>query len=183
MSDTGVVRVNGGKLTTYREMAEDTVDVVAEQLQAPRRQRRSATRRLELLGAVRPTTAEPGTLDHHLVHRYGTLADEIRALVAFRPELGEALVPGQPYLRAEAVYAVRHEMATTLDDVLARRTRAHLFDRRASLDAAATVADLIAAELGWSPDETARQLDAYRRLCETEQNAGVEHVHLANTTD
>jgi len=183
VSDTGVVRINGGKLTTYREMAEDTVDVVAEQLNAPRRQHRSATRRLEVLGACRVTTAEPGTPDHHLAHRYGTLADELRALVAFRPDLGDPLVPGQPYLRAEAVYAVRHEMATTLDDVLSRRTRAHLFDRRASLDAAPAVAELIADELGWSPDETARQLDAYRRVCETEQNAGVEHAHVANTTD
>jgi glycerol-3-phosphate dehydrogenase len=182
VSDAGVVRVNGGKLTTYREMAEDTVDVVAEQLDAPRRQRRSATRRLGVLGAGRFAEAEPGTVDHHLAHRYGTLADEIRALVAFHPDLGEPLVPGQPYLRAEAVYAVRHEMATTLDDVLARRTRAHLFDRRASLEAAPAVAELIAAELGWSPDHTAQQLDAYRRLCENEENAGAAHAHVANTT-
>ncbi len=183
VSDTGVVRVNGGKLTTYREMAEDTVDVVAKQLGAPRRARRSATRHLRILGAGRSTTAEPGSTEHHLAHRYGTMADEIRTLVAFRPDLGEPLVPGQPYLRAEAVYAVRHEMATTLDDVLARRTRAHLFDRPASLDAAPAVAALMADELGWSTDETARELDAYRRLCETEQNAGAEHAHVANTTD
>ncbi len=104
--------------------------------------------------------------------RYGTMADEIRALIAFRPDLGEPLVAGQPYLRAEAVYAVRHEMATTLDDVLARRTRAHLFDRPASLAAAPASPSLLADELGWAPDETARQLDAYQRLCEREENAG-----------
>jgi glycerol-3-phosphate dehydrogenase len=183
VSDSGVVRVNGGKLTTYREMAEDTVDVVAKQLGAPRRARRSATRRLKLLGARRPTNIQPGTVDHHLAHRYGALADEIRALVAFRPDLGEPLVPGQPYLRAEAVYAVRHEMATTLDDVLARRTRAHLFDRPASRAAAPAVAALVGRELGWSAEETERQLDAYRRLCENEENAGVERAHVANTTD
>ena len=183
VSDAGVVRVNGGKLTTYREMAEDTVDLVAERLDAPRRARRSATRHLKLLGAGRPTTAAPGTTDHHLAHRYGTMADEIRALIAFRPELAEPLVSGQPYLRAEAVYAVRREMATTLDDVLARRTRAHLFDRPASLAAAHDVAELIADELGWSAEETARQLDAYRRLCENEENAGAQHAHVAHTTD
>ena len=183
VSDTGVVRVNGGKLTTYREMAEDTVDVAAKRVGAPRRARRSATRRLKVLGAGRVDESEPGTLDHHLAHRYGTMADEIRALVAFRPDLGDPLVPGQPYLRAEAVYAVRHEMATTLDDVLARRTRAHLFDRPASLAAAPAVAELIADELGWTADDAAAELDAYRCLCETEEKAGARHAHIANTSD
>ena len=183
VSDAGVVRVNGGKLTTYREMAEDTVDVVAKRLHAPRRARRSTTRSLKLLGAARKATSEPGTTDHHLAHRYGTMADEVRALIAFRPDLGDPLVPGQPYLRAEAVYAVRHEMATTLDDILTRRTRAHLFDRPACLAAAPAVAALMADELGWSTDETARQLDAYRRLCHDEENAGVARAHVANTTD
>ena len=183
VSDAGVVRVTGGKLTTYREMAEDTVDVVAEHLDAPRRARRSATRRLKLLGAGRSDTSHPGTTDHHLAHRYGTLADEIRALIAFRPDLGEPLVPGQPYLRAEAIHAVRHEMATTLDDVLVRRTRAHLFDRPASRAAAADVAALIAGELAWTTAETNRQLDAYRSLCDHEENAGAQHAHVANTTD
>ncbi len=184
VSETGVVRVNGGKLTTYREMAEDTVDLVAKRLDAPRRARRSATRRLRLVGADRSSTSgEPGTLEHHLAHRYGSMADEIRALIAFRPDLDEPLVAGQPYLRAEAVYAVRHEMASTLDDVLVRRTRAHLFDRPASLAAAPAVAALLAGELGWSPDETARQLDDYRRLCAAEENAGAQYAHVANTTD
>ena len=183
VSDTGVVRVNGGKLTTYRKMAEDTVDVVVERLEAPRRTRRSATRRLKLIGAGRARSATPGTTDHHLAHRYGTMADEIRTLIAFRPDLAEPLVPGQPYLRAEAVYAVRHEMATTLDDVLARRTRAHLFDRPASLAAAPDVAELMAEELHWSATESARQLDAYRRLCENEEIAGAQHAHVANTSD
>jgi glycerol-3-phosphate dehydrogenase len=184
VSEHGVVRVNGGKLTTYRQMAEDTVDVVAKQLGAPRRAQRSATRRLRLVGADRSdSTATPGTVEHHLHHRYGTAADEIRALIAFRPDLAEPLVPGQPYLRAEAVYAVRNEMATTLDDVLCRRTRAHLFDRPASLAAAPGIAELIGDELGWSHDESERQLDAYRRVCEHEENAGVQRAHVTNTTD
>jgi glycerol-3-phosphate dehydrogenase len=184
VSEHGVVRVNGGKLTTYREMAEDTIDVVAKLLGAPRRARRPVTRRLRLVGAGRSSaTATRGTVEHHLHHRYGTMADEIRALIAFRPDLAEPLVIGQPYLRAEAVYAVRHEMAATLDDVLSRRTRAHLFDRAASLAAAPDVATLIGEELGWSPDETERQLDAYRRLCEHEENAGVQRAHVANTAD
>jgi glycerol-3-phosphate dehydrogenase len=193
VSGSGVVRVNGGKLTTYREMAEDTVDVVARQLGARRRARQSPTRRLSLFGATKSSGDGPGSESAHLTHRFGTQADEIRALVAFDPELGEPLVAGQPYLRAEAVYAARHEMATTLDDVLVRRTRAHLFDRAATLAAAPNVADLLAAELGWDAEETERQLDSYRAMCEAELAAadasyaptieGADDAHLANATD
>jgi len=183
-SPGGVVRVNGGKLTTFREMAEDTVDLVARQLGAPRTARRSATRNLKLLGAGGSyNKLRRGTLEHHLAHRYGTMASEVRAIVADRSDLGNPLVPGQPYIAAEAIYAVRNEMATTLEDILARRTRAHLFDRPASLAAASAVAALVADELAWSPEETARQLDAYRLLCQNEENAGAEHAHVANTTD
>ena len=64
------------------------------------------------------------------------------------------------------MYAVRAEMATTLDDVLTRRTRAHLFDRAATVAAAPAVAELLAGELGWDADETARQLAAYVALAE-----------------
>ncbi len=185
VSNAGVVRVNGGKLTTFREMAEDTVNLVAKRLELPLRLRRSATRRLRLLGVERRSThgARPGTTAHHLDHRYGSMADEIRALSAIRPDLGDPLVPGQPYLRAEAVYAVRHEMATTLDDVLERRTRAHLFDRSASLAAASSVAALLGDELGWSAEETQRQLDDYRRRCNTEETAGATYAHIAHPAD
>ena len=176
ISESGVVRVNGGKLTTYREMAEDTVDVVVRQLDAPRRTRRSATRRLSLFGATRRSRDGRardgrGSTTAHLARRFGTQADEVRALVAFDPTLGEPLVPGQPYLRAEAVYAARHEMATTLDDVLVRRTRAHLFDRAATRAVAADVAELLAPELGWDVAETQRQVARYRALCDAEDAA------------
>jgi glycerol-3-phosphate dehydrogenase len=70
-------------------------------------------------------------------------------------------VPGLPYRKAEALYAVRYEMATTLDDVLARRTRARLLARDATAAAAADVAALIAPELGWSADRTADEVARY----------------------
>lgn len=181
VSDSGVVRVNGGKLTTYREMAEDTVDVVLDRLGVRHWARRSPTRRLKLLGGEGFHEPDPESPDAHLAGRYGTLADEIRALIAFDPDLGQPLVPGHPYLRAEAVYAVRHEMATTLEDVLVRRTRVHLFDRPAALAAAPDVAALLAVELGWDGAETERQLDHYRQLCRNEEAAvGAE---LTNTAD
>jgi glycerol-3-phosphate dehydrogenase len=89
-----------------------------------------------------------------------------------------------PYLRAEAVHAARHEMATTLDDVLSRRTRARLLDRAATLRDAPAVATLLAAELGWDEAEQARQVDAYRRSCADEAAAGLvtEAELLASTT-
>ena len=80
-------------------------------------------------------------------------------------------MPGLPYLRAEAVYAARHEMATTLVDVLTRRTRAHLLDRAATVDAAPDVASLLAAELGWDAAERDRQLAEYLELAAKEQAA------------
>ncbi|MGB0114296.1 MAG: glycerol-3-phosphate dehydrogenase/oxidase [Ilumatobacteraceae bacterium] len=187
VSESGVVRVNGGKLTTYREMAEDTVDRVVRGLDTPRRARRTRTRRLPLVGSSRRAHRQRGDAGHHLSGRYGTMADEVKAMVALDPDLGRPLVEGQPYVRAEAVYAVRHEMATTLDDVLLRRTRAHLFDRAASLAAAPDVARLLAAELGWDEAETSSQLDRYRHLCAAEVAAstpsGVPHGDLADTTD
>jgi glycerol-3-phosphate dehydrogenase len=179
VSETGVVTVTGGKLTTYREMAADTVDATMRFL--PRSSaKRSSTSRLRLLGATGPASASAPLAERHLVRRYGALVDEIRALVAFDATLAEPLVPGLPYLRAEAVYAVRNEMATTLDDVLLRRTRAHLADRAATLAAAPSVADLLQTELGWDHSETARQIEHYRALCAAEEVAG---AHVADATN
>ena len=169
-SDAGLIRVTGGKLTTYRAMADDTVDAVQRALGT---RGRSRTKKLKLVGADGYKDPTPRGADAHLAGRYGTEAAEVKALIAFDPSLAEPLVPGLPYVRAEAVYAVRHERATALDDVLARRTRAHLFDRAASLAAAPAVAALIGPELGWDADETARQVADYRQLCETEQHAAV----------
>ncbi len=178
---SGVVRVGGGKLTTYREMAEDTVDRVAAEIEAPRRARRShPTRRLALFGAERAGSHARGSVDAHLAGRYGSAAAEIKALVALDPDLGEPLVDGQPYLRAEAVYAAQREMATTLDDVLLRRTRAHLFDRPATRQAAPAIAELLAAELGWDEAEIQRQVEHYLRICTAEEEAGDHLTHAAD---
>jgi glycerol-3-phosphate dehydrogenase len=96
----------------------------------------------------------------------------VTALVESDPSLGEPLVPGLPYLRAEAVYAARHEMARSLDDVLARRTRARLQARDASANVAEAVAALLAPELGWTAEESARQAAAYVASVDAERRAG-----------
>ncbi len=170
--------VTGGKLTTYRQMADDAVDAVLRFLPKGSAARTS-TCRLKLLGATAPARPTASTTDQHLVRRYGSLADEVRALVAFDSTLGEPLVPGLAYLRAEAVYAARHEMATTLDDVLVRRTRAHLAERAATLAAAPDIALLLQDELGWDDTETDRQLEDYRARCAAEEAAGDQ---FANAT-
>jgi glycerol-3-phosphate dehydrogenase len=178
VSDSGLVRITGGKLTTYREMAEDTVDVVVRRLG---RRARCRTKRLRLVGADGYRPVGPGDPAAHLAGRFGTDAAEVLALVALDASLGEPLVAGLPYLRAEAVHAVRREMATTLDDVLVRRTRSHLFDRDAALAAAPDVAALLATELGWDEAETAAQITAYRSLCEREDAAAAHRS--ADTAD
>jgi glycerol-3-phosphate dehydrogenase len=168
VGNSGVVSVTGGKLTTYREMAEDAVDAVVDHLgDLPRSARRGRTAKLVLRGGG----AVPGGAGEHLAGRYGSESSVISAMVDADPALAEPLVDGLPYLRAEALYAVRHEMALTVDDVLARRTRARLQARDASAAAAASVAELMAPDLGWSAEEAERQADAYVALVEAERAA------------
>jgi len=176
--EAGVITVTGGKLTTYREMAEDTVDEALEQLDGSRwaRKAKCRTKNLLLIGADGFQESPPGSPDAHLAGRYGTTMNEIHELISADPTLGEPLVAGLAYLRAEAIYAVRHEMARTLDDVLSRRTRARLFDRHASVEAAESVAALIGPELGWSASQQAEQAESYRRSCALEAAAGTADV-------
>jgi glycerol-3-phosphate dehydrogenase len=162
-SASGVISITGGKLTTYRRMAAETVDHVA---QALGRRDRSRTKRLPLLGAEGPAPD-----DEHLAERYGSLSADVLALGDADPTLTEPLVPGLPYRKAEAVYAVRAEMATTLDDVLSRRTRARLLARDATARAAEDVARLLAPELGWDEARIAAEVEGYRTSIVAERDA------------
>ena len=168
-SDSGLITVTGGKLTTYRKMAADAVDAVVRQI--GRGARRSPTKKLALRGAAGHDAVteqgaaarlgiNPAVLEH-LAGRYGGEARTVVAMIQADPTLGEPLVPTLPYLRAEAIYAVRYEMAHTLTDVLSRRTRALLLARDASAAAAPDVARLIAPELGWDDAEIERQVAAF----------------------
>ena len=167
-STSNVISVTGGKLTTYREMA--------------RRHRRSGVRRTGTPSQVDHQAAAAGrrrrlppTADleaAHLANRYGSAAADVTAPEPDRPTTTRALVPGLPYIKAEAIYAARSEMAVTLDDVLSRRTRARLFDRPATVAAAADVARLIAADMGWDDAEVDRQVADFRNSCAFEQTAG-----------
>ena len=166
-SESGVVTVTGGKLTTYRRMAADAVDAATQGLGI--KGRRSRTRRVRLHGAAGWDAPE---LPTELATRYGGDARAVLALCGSDPALAEPIVPGLPYTKAEVVYAARSEMARTVDDVLARRTRARLLARDASAQAAAEVAELMAAELGWSDAERDAQVASYRALIDAERSTG-----------
>jgi glycerol-3-phosphate dehydrogenase len=171
VSTSGVITVTGGKLTTYRRMAADTIDQAARLLG---RRAKCRTRRLALLGADGFEAPDPGgepSVHEHLGGRYGTEAEAVLGLLREDSSLREPLVPGLPYLRAEAIHAVRHEMATTLDDVLSRRTRARLLARDATKAAAGDVARLLAPELGWDDARVAREVDEYRAAVDHERGA------------
>ena len=153
-------------LTTYRRMAADTIDEVMDRLD---RKGGSHTKRLPLIGTDGWDRTGCG---EHLEHRFGSEATHVRALADTDPALAAPLVPGLPYLAAEAVHAVRHEMARSLDDVLTRRTRARLFARDATADAAESVAALIAGDLGWSPERARQEAAAFRADVEHERTSG-----------
>jgi glycerol-3-phosphate dehydrogenase len=170
VSTSGVVTVTGGKLTTYRRMASDTIDQVGRLLG---RRIRARTKHLLLLGAdgfqAPPATPETASLHEHLAGRYGTEAEHVLALIREDPTWREPLVPGLPYVRAEAIHAARHEMAGTLDDVLSRRTRSRLLARDASRAAADDVARLLAPELGWDAARTRHEVEGFRLACDHER--------------
>ncbi|TNC46905.1 glycerol-3-phosphate dehydrogenase/oxidase [Mumia zhuanghuii] len=171
----GLVVVAGGKYTTYRVMARDAIDAAANALgvQLSRAIPACVTEDVPLLGADgfaglwnrRGLIAARSGLHEvrveHLLRRYGALVEEVLALIADDPTLAEPLGGADDYLRAEVVYAVTHEGARHLDDVLTRRTRISIetFDRgTASAD---EVAALMAGPLGWGAEQVAREVEHY----------------------
>jgi glycerol-3-phosphate dehydrogenase len=169
-SSDGVVTVTGGKLTTYRKMAQDTVDAVVRELGESPRRRRCVTKHLPLLGATTKTRDPVSMAQPHarLLNRYGSESPHVLALGDDRPELLEPAVAGLPYTRAELVYAAREEMAQTLDDVLSRRTRAMIQRAQPTMAAAPALAELLAADMGWSASEAAEQAARFTESCEKE---------------
>jgi len=176
----GFITIAGGKLTTYRAMAEDLVNRVLQQ---------EASR----LGGAKPpcrtaSTALPGgDLDrferyreatatalqeawdlsrptaYHLLDTYGTEYLRVLAYALHSPELLQPLAPDMPVLAAEAVYAVEEEMALTLEDFMARRTDLMLFEPQHGLEAAGRAADLMGEALGWGRRQRREQVERYRQ--------------------
>jgi glycerol-3-phosphate dehydrogenase len=185
VAPSGLVTITGGKWTTYRRMGQDAVDAAAAVAGLPDRPSVTATLRLHgapaaaagagagpatsgagagpASGAGGGSGGDGGGIDGG----GGDLAmddPELAGLVAERPEWGELLHPRLPYRAADVVRAARHEMARSVEDALARRTRALLLDARASVEAAPRTAALLAAELGRDDAWQRRQVAAYREL-------------------
>jgi len=137
---SGLLTLTGGKWTTYRNMAEDAVNQAATLARLPDRD--CATRTLNVHG-FHPGSAKFGDL-----HFYGSDALLVEELVRREPALGERLHPALPTVAAEVVFAARHEMARTVEDALARRTRALFLNAPAAAEMAPKVAELLARELG-----------------------------------
>jgi glycerol-3-phosphate dehydrogenase len=139
ISKSGLITMIGGKWTTYRKMGEDIVDKAI--LLGGLDSKECVTKNMPIHGYVKNRK-----MGHLYV--YGSDIPKIKALIGQNPELGEKLHPDLPYLKVEVIWAVREEMARTVEDVLARRTRALLLNARASISMAPIVAELMAKELG-----------------------------------
>jgi glycerol-3-phosphate dehydrogenase len=170
----GLLTVSGGKLTAYRRMAEDVGDRIDAREGRKQTTPTQPTRALRLHGAVGwPEAREPlyergralgleAEVIEHLAGAHGAEALSLLDLIASDAALGARLIPDLPYLRAEVVHACRAELALMLEDALARRTHIAIEDRSRGLVVAEDVADVMAAELGWSAAERTRQVAAYR---------------------
>jgi glycerol-3-phosphate dehydrogenase len=177
----GLVVVAGGKYTTYRVMAKDAVDAAVHGLD--RRVAPCVTEEIPLVGAegyralwnARAQIAARNGLHvvrvEHLLNRYGSLAEEVLALIAEDPSLAAPLGGADDYLRAEVVYAAGHEGALHLDDVMTRRTRISIetFDR--GTRSAREVAELMAPVLGWDAERMEREVEHYEKRVEAERES------------
>lgn len=190
-SPTGVVTVAGGKLTTYRRMAAETVDAAVKVLEkhdaAPELKHCETGQRplpggvglnepkareelqARLKAATAPLDAE---MVPHIFHSYGARATELLAIIADDSTMAEPLVHGLPYLRAEVRFAAREEMVVHLEDFMVRRTHLLYVAPRQGRDAARAIAADLAVELGWDDARTEAELQAYDDLA-SRQVAGV----------
>lgn len=180
VSTTGVVTIAGGKLTAYRRMAERVVETVAPLLRRTLAVSRSAEESLpggDLQGArdLQSFAAMPSVRDAlravsdeaaaRLIATYGSDALEVAA-AAEGPDAAAAVAAGVPLTVAEVRYAIRHEMALTLVDVLERRTRLAYFATETARSAAPAVAAIAARELGWDGSRVRREIDEFTRRCD-----------------
>jgi glycerol-3-phosphate dehydrogenase len=179
----GLTVIAGGKLTTYRVMAKDAVDfaIGSRATSLP-----SITERVPLVGAegleVLQRQArdignrygwDRGRMDH-LLHRYGSLLGELLEMVDADPDLGRPLENAPAYIAAEVAYAVTHEGALHLDDVLMHRTRLNYEQADKGVGALDEIADLVAPRLGWDDATRTREIAAYRARAEAEHAAAQE---------
>jgi glycerol-3-phosphate dehydrogenase len=177
----GLVSIAGGKFTTYRVMARDVVDTAVADYD--RWVPASVTDQLPLLGAdgLAAATAEAGRLAEdygvprdtveHLLDRYGTLAEEVLQLTRTDPALAAPIAKGHPYLGAEVAYAVTHEGALHVADVLTRRIRLLFEDADCGAAAVGTVSAIMGDLLGWNTATRAAERESYLEFASAHKRA------------
>lgn len=166
---SGLISIMGGKWTTHRAMAEDTIHRVQQALGLPHTI--SQTRNYVLYGGkgftddywskLRCQHRLPGKTARHLASKFGTAAEKVLALASENSALLDPILEGRPAIKAEVVYAVRHEMAATIEDVLARRIGLQLYSWRDAIQAAPVVGSLMAKELHWTSSFTRAAITHY----------------------
>lgn len=159
VSDSGLITITGGKWTTYRKMGEDTIDKAIQV--GKLKPIATKTRNLSIHGSK----ADVDRNNHLYV--YGSDQEAVLALGQENTTWMEQLHHRLPYLKIEVIWGVRHEMARTVEDILARRVRALFLDARAAIDAAPVVADLMAAELNKDAAWKEEQVVAFRKLAQS----------------
>jgi len=155
-SEAGLVTITGGKWTTYRQMGEEVVDAASKVSAHPIK--KSITRNLAIHGWKKNVDLNDP------LYFYGSDSEKIRALAKEEKNLGKYLSKDLGIIKAQVVWAARHEMARTVEDFLSRRTRALLLDARESSRMAPEVAQLLAKELGYDSEWEANQIEKYQTL-------------------
>lgn len=160
ISESGLVTILGGKWTTYRKMAEDTVDDAIAVAGLP--ERPCVTEELHLHGWI--SRDDPNPIDDLHLQMYGSHADAVQVFLDEGPGRDELLHKRLPYRVGQVHWAARREMARTVEDVLSRRTRSLLLDARAAIEIAPRVADILAEELDRDRTWRDRQVEEFRTL-------------------
>jgi glycerol-3-phosphate dehydrogenase len=158
VSETGLITITGGKWTTYRKIAEDIIDkaITVRHLE----KKPCKTEHLPIHGNKKTTTLDR---ENHL-YIYGTDSDAILKLQENETELKEKLHPKYEFTMAEVAWAIRYEMAETVDDVLARRVRLLFLDARAAIESCEKVAQLLAKELGHDNNWIQNQIMEFKTI-------------------
>ena len=156
VSDSELISITGGKWTTYRKMAEDVMEIAIHK--AGMSDKECVTKNLHIHG-YKETNDYKAPL-----YYYGTDAEGIQLLINNNPELGKLIHPALPYIKAEIIWAVQNEMCMTVEDALARRTRALLLDAKAAMESASLVAKLMAREMGKDEIWVTQQINSFNSV-------------------
>ncbi|MDN3505537.1 MAG: glycerol-3-phosphate dehydrogenase/oxidase [Rhabdochlamydiaceae bacterium] len=159
VSNSNLISIFGGKWTTYRKMGEDVINKAIEVANLTKKE--CATYTLKLHGYAQGLDPDQD------LSTYGSNYLLLRKIANEDPSYNELIHPNLPYQKSEVIYAVRYEMARKLEDVLCRRTRSILLDAAASVESCATVAKLMAKELGYGQDWSEQQIANFKELSAT----------------